>query len=75
MKYKLVNSCDGDSLISKHRSLRAAIKAQIRHAQMVTRVHGRDSYINTQIQEKNGSCVDSEVYWKEATDIFYEIKR
>lgn len=75
MKYKLVNSNDGDSLISKHRSLRAAIKAQIRHARMVTRIHGRNSYIITQIQEKNGSRVDSEVYWKEATDILYGIKK
>lgn len=54
--YTLTDTCN-DRVISKHRTLDAAIKAQAKHSAAIKRHNGDASYIPTAITE-NGKPVD-----------------
>ena len=51
-----------DRIISTHRTIEAAVKAEIRHAKAVKRANGKSSYIPTQIIADDGSDI-SELVW------------
>lgn len=56
MKFILFDTFN-DRVISRHRTLINACKAQRRHAVAVRRANGRDSYIPTEIRNADGTQV------------------
>jgi hypothetical protein len=57
--YKLTDTFN-DQLISRHRSLAAAVRAQIRHARAVRRNNGASSYIPT-VVTLDGNALSDEM--------------
>jgi hypothetical protein len=49
--YHLINTFNNDRLISRHRTLVAAVKASIKHDRAVKKYNGQNSYIPTKIVE------------------------
>jgi hypothetical protein len=50
-----------DRIISAHRTIAAAVRAQIRHASAVRKANGQSSYLPTSIQASDGSDISEQV--------------
>lgn len=53
-RYRIVDTFN-DRVVSEHRTLRGATRAENRFIRAVKRANGRDSYIPTSIQQRNQS--------------------
>ena len=53
-------------VISKHRSVMAAVKAQHKHDRMVKRMNGKNSYVWYSITEEDEADITDELYECEA---------
>ena len=60
MKYILTDTFN-DRTISTHRTIDAAVKAQIKHQRAVKRANGAHSYIPTMISASDDSDIRNEV--------------
>lgn len=49
--YALINTFNGNRVISRHRTIDNAVKADIKFQRAVKRANGRDSYMPTDIVE------------------------
>jgi hypothetical protein len=51
-----------DTLISKHRSVKAAVNARDAHSRMIRRVNGKGAYIFYSIKSESGEDISEEVF-------------
>ena len=51
-----------DNIISRHRTVQAAVQAREAHSRMIARVHGKNSFVRYSIRCESGADIAEEVF-------------
>lgn len=62
MDYYTLLDTFNDRVISRHKTLEAAVRAEIKHDKAVKKHNGQSSYIPTDILTPDGAPVDADTY-------------